>query len=626
MIEENRNRSAVSGISHSNEIGKRKALIIAVSDYDNLPRARQLPFCKNDGDLISNKLQELGYYIPKEWKLIGQHRGLEIKNAIIDFFRRNSEPQDTLLFYFSGHGIPDGFGGHFLSSPDIDPTLPEDNGFSFQELQNIMKRSVALKKISILDCCFSGSTEISMGSEEDGAAEQRGRMEKIFEGGQGVCILASSLGGQQSFKMKGEELSVFTRFLVDGLSGGSGKAVNQYGIITPSTLGDYVYNRMVNYDKARKQVPVTKTAMSGNILLAYLSEFDITQGAGSNIVKIKGGFYESETVDKIFKDTEHKSHLAMYLINYSGPKLEEGKNWNFDVKSLFIFNNSKWNIYWGKKLYWAIEGGFMGSAWKRFLSDDKGNIKGITHPVGIPVNAEFSISEEDLADIGKVIYAQYVDQPYKMTYDLLKIVDEETIIGKAYIGKFPKGREIGSFSMSRQYDLDFMGEDDFFMLFNSKRFNHEVKGEEVIGKWNVKIISDFIPPVYQRPLTIDLNKNDLKGGLIRAISERTEENETVNYLTEFDNQFRIITQNLAMGIMKSTKSYDDDTWSVVKSKVDRIMINSLIKPEVSEDAAEARASLQSKEVYQNLEMSSLVTDNMNHLSVNLFYVLQRVTN
>ena len=150
MIEENRNRPAVSGIPHTNNIGKRKALIIAVSEYDNLPPMRQLPFCKNDGDLISNKLQELGYYVPKEWKVIGHHTGIEIKNVIIDFFRRNSEPKDTLLFYFSGHGIPDGFGGHFLSSSDINPHLPEDNGFSFQELQNIMKRSVALKKSQFL--------------------------------------------------------------------------------------------------------------------------------------------------------------------------------------------------------------------------------------------------------------------------------------------------------------------------------------------------------------------------------------------------------------------------------------------------------------------------------------------
>lgn len=36
----------------TNNTGKRKALIIAISEYDNLPKEKQLPFCRNDGEKI----------------------------------------------------------------------------------------------------------------------------------------------------------------------------------------------------------------------------------------------------------------------------------------------------------------------------------------------------------------------------------------------------------------------------------------------------------------------------------------------------------------------------------------------------------------------------------------------
>jgi len=248
--------------------GKKKALIVAVSDYDNLPKEKQLPFCRNDGDGIYQVLHEQGFEIPDDWKLIGRVTSKQLKDAIFDFFRTRTESRDTLVFYFSGHGVPDGYGEHYLAPSDLKTELPEYYGFKFTDLEDQANKSPARKIIRILDCCFSGAAEAKTGGEEDVAKSARAAIDKTFKEGDGKCVLASSLADQESFKKKDEPYSLFTSCVLEGLNGGKeGRAINLEGYVTPYTLGNYVYHRMM--DENRRQKPITKTEMSGDIILAY---------------------------------------------------------------------------------------------------------------------------------------------------------------------------------------------------------------------------------------------------------------------------------------------------------------------------------------------------------------------
>ena len=98
--------------------GKRKALIVGISDYVSL---QKLDFCKKDGLEVYEILSSLGYEISENNKLIGEVKGEKIKDIIYDFFDDiNNNPDDTLLFYYSGHGVPDPDGDTYLASSDID--------------------------------------------------------------------------------------------------------------------------------------------------------------------------------------------------------------------------------------------------------------------------------------------------------------------------------------------------------------------------------------------------------------------------------------------------------------------------------------------------------------------------
>lgn len=245
--------------------GKKKALVIAISDYENLSEDKQLPFCRNDGKVIYDTLVKCGYEITEPYVLIGKVDGLTIRKRINEFFIRNANSTDTLVFYFSGHGFPDGYGTHFLVSSDMDVDVPNESGFAFSELSQIIEKSKAARKITILDCCYSGAAE-AKGSTDDAANSGRETMDKVFDEGDGKCVLASSLSDQESFKMQNEDFSAFTFYVIKGLRSEEGEAVNELGYVTPDTLGNYVYQRLMSLPHV-KQKPIRKTSQSGEIIL-----------------------------------------------------------------------------------------------------------------------------------------------------------------------------------------------------------------------------------------------------------------------------------------------------------------------------------------------------------------------
>ena len=95
----------------------KKALVIAVSDFDTSSGLKSMEFVKNDGQEIYDILKKNGYSIPDNRKLIGYVDSQRLKNAIYDFFTdEDNKPDDILVFYYSGNGIPDKFGTIFLST------------------------------------------------------------------------------------------------------------------------------------------------------------------------------------------------------------------------------------------------------------------------------------------------------------------------------------------------------------------------------------------------------------------------------------------------------------------------------------------------------------------------------
>ena len=248
-------------------MAQRKALVIGISEYTNL---QKLDFCKNDGKEVSEVLSSLGYEISDKFKLVGEAKGEKVRDAIYDFFDNiNNNLDDTLLFYYSGHGVPDVDADMYLASSDTDPDKPYRRGFSFEELTKMIQKSISDKIIVILDCCYSGSAKISKGHEEDAAKIGRTTIDEKSRFGQGKYILSASQAAQEAYALTTGEHSIFTYYLLQGLKGNA-ESVDDEGNVTPQSLGRYVYRSIMSLppDKRPRQTPFTRAEGSGDVILA----------------------------------------------------------------------------------------------------------------------------------------------------------------------------------------------------------------------------------------------------------------------------------------------------------------------------------------------------------------------
>ena len=266
--------------------GKRKALIIGISKYDHNNKFQDLEFCENNANEVYNILKDQGYDIPANAMLVGREEWSKMRDEIIKFFTdRTLKPEDTLFFYFSGHGYLDrNTGRTYLSTSEIHPARPQSRGIPFDELTTYLNLSCSERIIAVLDCCYSGALEVHSGGkegEDEYMKAEKGEeiaslantniartVERLIKSEQGKCVLASSLEEQRSFGMKDQPYSLFTYFLIQGLKGANGESVDINGYVTPELLGSYVNKKILELDTIKLK-PIRKIDTTSQIILAY---------------------------------------------------------------------------------------------------------------------------------------------------------------------------------------------------------------------------------------------------------------------------------------------------------------------------------------------------------------------
>jgi len=213
------------------------ALLIGVSNYES--GLKLLPAAQRDVEAMQEILQhpEIGAF--NEVNILKNPGLLEMRRAISKLFS-NRVTEDLLLLYFSGHGLTDESGKFFFTNCQTEKqgNLDKATALEASFVHDLMDNCNSERQVIILDCCHSGAFPTGMIARNSGVIDFQQQL-----GGRGRVILTSSAATEYSFERQGEDLAIYTRYLVEGIKTGAAD-LNKDGFISVNELHDYVKNQV----------------------------------------------------------------------------------------------------------------------------------------------------------------------------------------------------------------------------------------------------------------------------------------------------------------------------------------------------------------------------------------------
>ena len=254
--------------THDLETGKAKLwmLLVGVNHYQD-PQLPSLQYSAIDCQGVGEALAEATQAFPQKDIQI-YHDGLTLPyldgvRASLKQIVANAQPQDTVLFYFSGHGMLEPLKEQaFLCFADTQKGTLIDTGLSVVELLHLLGNCAARQQLIWLDACHSGGMTL-MG--QPGGARAAKDIEPLANPtpqlvnvlrqrasqSQGFYALLSCDRAQQSWEFPELGHGVFSYYLMRGLRG---EAADAQGVIEADGLYKYVYHQTLQYiDKTNQQ-------------------------------------------------------------------------------------------------------------------------------------------------------------------------------------------------------------------------------------------------------------------------------------------------------------------------------------------------------------------------------------
>lgn len=186
---------------------------------------------------------------------------LEAVRSGLEAIVNQAKPDDTVVFYFCGHGALDSrLQQAVFCLADTQKDAMLQTGLSAIKLLGMLGSCAAKQQIVWIDVCHAnGMTDQSETPELlDSPVEQLIQMFRQQAsqnpGFQSLlsCDTPSGKGRQQSWKFPELGHGIFAHFLIEGLRGA---AANPQGVVTASVLANYVHDRTIQYiDRTNQQL------------------------------------------------------------------------------------------------------------------------------------------------------------------------------------------------------------------------------------------------------------------------------------------------------------------------------------------------------------------------------------
>jgi len=215
------------------------ALLIGVSEYEE--GLSSLPSAVRDVQAFKRVLINPEISGFDEVRILLNPEPQNMQYEIETLFSGRSK-DDLAMLYFSGHGLKDDNGRLYFATRITRKTqrgeLIRSTAVPARFIEEVMNNSRAKRQVVILDCAFSGTFSGGTRAKDSGGVDIQGQL-----GGEGRVVLTSSSSIQYSFESIGSDLSLYTRYLVEGLESG-GADRDSDGRISVDELHEYASQKV----------------------------------------------------------------------------------------------------------------------------------------------------------------------------------------------------------------------------------------------------------------------------------------------------------------------------------------------------------------------------------------------
>lgn len=258
------------GVAGAEATGRKWAIVIGINRYQN-PGITPLQFAEADARMLADALVKYGGFQSKDvFVLTTDRAGYEFPTRTnvafrFDYLIKNMGPNDTLVVYFSGHGV-EIEGQSFLLTAEADSrsllTL-QQSALEAKDLFSWLSATKAARTMLVVDACrndpMAGKGD-AKNALSDAMARDLTLVARRETAPQSQVIPASATffacsAGQRSYEWSDKGHGFFTYYLVEGLKG---KAAASDGRITLQSLTAYVQREVADSSSRwimQKQVP-----------------------------------------------------------------------------------------------------------------------------------------------------------------------------------------------------------------------------------------------------------------------------------------------------------------------------------------------------------------------------------
>lgn len=272
------------------------ALVVGINSYRPYPETPALPplsYAEEDARKMALALRDPTQGGVSRLRLLlqGEATRTAIEAELRDMARRVG-PEDTLIFYYSGHGRPNRQGQ--ASVMPYDARLTDDETWlTLERIQTLIRRGLGGRGryVMIVDACYSGQSLPGTRSFEVPGIKALPRVELPRPTGAGA-LLAASADTQLSWEDAELGGGVFTAYLLEALSG-KGDA-NGDGLVTLSEAYPYLERRVEAFTTRRGSPQNPKLFGTGNLVLAT----NLATVVSRRLAQLKlGGYLSGEQFD-----------------------------------------------------------------------------------------------------------------------------------------------------------------------------------------------------------------------------------------------------------------------------------------------------------------------------------------